>query len=132
MGGLHGLHGPVVYCIVHMCSSLQMPSASPILLRSQALCQQVQSVIPTQDGQTLHNAALAMMQGSKGTSSTTRMSGHTSRLMRLESSLFILPELLQQRSAEFGGLELEGFIGQGSFGRVYKGTWPPGLRIAAE
>ena len=49
------------------------------------------------------------------------MSGHASRLMRLESSLFILPDLLQQRSAEFGGLVLEGFVGQGSFGRVYKG-----------
>ncbi len=63
-----------------------------------------------------------MVQGSRGTNSTQRMSGHASRLMRLESSLFILPELLQQRSSEFGGLELEGFIGQGSFGRVYKGT----------
>ncbi len=50
------------------------------------------------------------------------MSGHHSRLMRLESSLFILPDLLQQRSSEFGGLVLEEFIGQGSFGRVYKGT----------
>ena len=63
-----------------------------------------------------------MMQGSRGTGS--RMSGHASRLMRLESSLFILPELLQQRSSEFGGLELEGFIGQGSFGRVYRGGLP--------
>ena len=61
------------------------------------------------------------MQGSKG-GSATRMSGHHSRLMRLESSLFILPDLLQQRSSEFGGLVLEEFIGQGSFGRVYKGT----------
>ena len=52
------------------------------------------------------------------------MSGHASRLMRLESSLFILPELLQQRSSEFGGLELEGYIGQGSFGRVYRGDLP--------
>ena len=67
------------------------------------------------------------MQGSRGTSSTQRMSGHASRLMRLESSLFILPELLQQRSSEFGGLELQGFIGQGSFGRVYKGA----LRLKA-
>ena len=50
------------------------------------------------------------------------MSGHHSRLMRLESSLFILPDLLQQRSSEFGGLVLEEFIGQGSFGRVYKGS----------
>ncbi|CAK0758375.1 hypothetical protein CVIRNUC_002615 [Coccomyxa viridis] len=64
-------------------------------------------------------------QGSKG-GSATRMSGHHSRLMRLESSLFILPDLLQQRSSEFGGLVLEEFIGQGSFGRVYKGSWRGG------
>lgn len=66
-------------------------------------------------------SAWPVLQGSKG-GSATRMSGHHSRLMRLESSLFILPDLLQQRSSEFGGLVLEEFIGQGSFGRVYKGT----------
>ena len=59
------------------------------------------------------------------------MSGHASRLMRLESSLFILPDLLQQRSAEFGGLVLEGFIGQGSFGRVYKGKHARGRRLGS-
>lgn len=44
------------------------------------------------------------------------------RVLKRESSLYILPELLQRRSAELGGLELEELIGRGSFGRVYRGA----------
>lgn len=61
--------------------------------------------------------------------STTRaMSSHSSchgrRLLRREASLYILPDLLQQRSSELGGLELDSLIGRGSFGRVFKGAIP--------
>ncbi|BDA50693.1 probable mitogen-activated protein kinase kinase kinase 12 at C-terminar half [Coccomyxa sp. Obi] len=48
------------------------------------------------------------------------------RVMKRESSLYILPDLLQRRSAELGGLELEELIGRGSFGRVYKAIWRGG------
>ncbi|CAL8465124.1 g4659 [Coccomyxa elongata] len=48
------------------------------------------------------------------------------RAMKRESSLYILPDLLQRRSAELGGLELEELIGRGSFGRVYRAIWRGG------
>ncbi|KAK9917133.1 hypothetical protein WJX75_001207 [Coccomyxa subellipsoidea] len=51
---------------------------------------------------------------------------HARRQLKRESSLYILPDLLQRRSSELGGLELEELIGRGSFGRVYKAIWRGG------
>jgi hypothetical protein len=41
-----------------------------------------------------------------------------------ETSLEMLPHLLESRSAEVGGLELGPVIGRGSYGKVYKGARP--------
>lgn len=57
--------------------------------------------------------------GGHGTSGSS--GGHARRLLRRESSLYVLPELLSRRAADLGGLELDKLIGRGSFGRVYRG-----------
>ena len=56
---------------------------------------------------------------------------HARRQLKRWSSLYILPDLLQRRSSELGGLELEELIGRGSFGRVYKGAPDPLLELYA-
>ena len=42
-----------------------------------------------------------------------------------ETTLEMLPQLLESRTAEIGGLELGPVIGRGSFGKVYRGTHRP-------